>query len=120
MISHRSSQSQASSPASDGHLLHPAGGWSVALPFAARGVTSAASALWSPPGSIASEPDPLDLNSAELDVLRALRVGIHRVAEDDPIWDSLEEIGLVERDAQTQDGRAHHALTLLGLAYRTE
>jgi hypothetical protein len=41
--------------------------------------------------------NPLDLNDAELDALRGLQAGMNRVGSDDPIWEQLEELGLVDR-----------------------
>jgi hypothetical protein len=67
-----------------------------------------------------SRANPLDLNIAELDVLRDLRAGIHRLREDDPIWDALEQLGLVELAEAPFGGSARHMLTALGWRYRTE
>jgi hypothetical protein len=39
--------------------------------------------------------NPLALNAAELDAIRALQGGSADPAGDDPIWDSLEDLGLV-------------------------
>jgi hypothetical protein len=39
--------------------------------------------------------NPLALNAAEIDAIRALQGGGVDPAGDDPIWDSLEDLGLV-------------------------
>jgi hypothetical protein len=59
--------------------------------------------------------NPLDLNDEELDAIRGLQLGRNRVGADDPIWDGLEEIGLV--DARTG---LIPKLTPLGERYRTD
>jgi hypothetical protein len=40
--------------------------------------------------------NPLQLSSAELDALRGLREGGTELGPDDPVWDDLEQFGLVE------------------------
>jgi hypothetical protein len=40
--------------------------------------------------------NPLALNAAELDALRDLKAGTNRLDADDPIWDGLEDLRLVE------------------------
>ena len=40
--------------------------------------------------------NPLQLSSAELDALRGLREGGTELGPDDPVWDELEQFGLVE------------------------
>lgn len=59
--------------------------------------------------------NPLDLNDAELDALRGLQAGMNRVGSDDPIWDQLEELGLVD----LRTGLIPQ-LTPLGARYRTD
>lgn len=39
--------------------------------------------------------NPLALNAAEIDAIRALQGGSVEPATDDPIWDGLEDLGLV-------------------------
>jgi hypothetical protein len=39
--------------------------------------------------------NPLALNAAEIDAIRALQGGSIDPATDDPIWDGLEDLGLV-------------------------
>ena|SRR6476646_10137252 len=70
-----------------------------------------------PRGSACSEPveNPLDLNDAELDALRGLQAGMNRVGSDDPIWEQLEELGLVD----LRTGLIPR-LTPLGRRYRTD
>jgi hypothetical protein len=59
--------------------------------------------------------NPLDLNDAELDAIRGLQAGMTRMGSDDPIWEGLEELGLV--DAHTG---LVPKLTPLGERYRTD
>ena len=40
--------------------------------------------------------NPLNLSHAELDALKELQAGESSVGADDPIWDGLEQLGLVE------------------------
>jgi hypothetical protein len=40
--------------------------------------------------------NPLNLTDAEIDALRALQAGRDEPAANDPIWDELEQFGLVE------------------------
>ncbi len=40
--------------------------------------------------------NPLDLSCAELGALRELQAGTSSLGADDPIWDGLEQLGLVE------------------------
>jgi hypothetical protein len=40
--------------------------------------------------------NPLALNAAELDALRDLQAGTNHLDADDPIWDALEDLRLVE------------------------
>lgn len=40
-------------------------------------------------------PNPQHLNEDELDALRALHTGSDRLAMDDPIWQQLEDRGLI-------------------------
>jgi hypothetical protein len=65
-------------------------------------------------GGLAVE-NPLQLNDDELDAIRGLQLGRNRVGADDPIWDGLEELGLV--DLRTG---LIPKLTLLGERYRTD
>src|SRR6476469_9548827 len=68
-------------------------------------------------GGSCSKPveNPLDLNDAELDALRGLQAGMNRVGSDDPIWDQLEELGLVDMHTGLIP-----KLTPLGARYRTD
>jgi hypothetical protein len=59
--------------------------------------------------------NPLHLNDAELDAIRGLQFGMNRVGADDPIWDELEAVGLVD----TRTGLIPQ-LTPLGERYRTD
>ena len=59
--------------------------------------------------------NPLDLNDAELDALRGLQAGMNRVGSDDPIWEQLEELGLVDMRTGLIP-----TLTPLGARYRTD
>jgi hypothetical protein len=45
--------------------------------------------------------NPLQLSSAELDALRDLREGVTELGPDDPVWDELEQFGLVESREKT-------------------
>jgi hypothetical protein len=59
--------------------------------------------------------NPLELNEAELDALRGLQIGMNRVGADDPVWEELEVLGLVDtRTALVPQ------LTPLGRRYRTD
>jgi hypothetical protein len=40
--------------------------------------------------------NPLDLSRAELEALKELHAGTSTRGADDPIWDGLEQLGLVE------------------------
>jgi hypothetical protein len=40
--------------------------------------------------------NPLGLNQAELDAIRGLQAGMNRVGADDPVWEELEALGLVD------------------------
>ena len=57
----------------------------------------------------------LGLSEAKLDALRGLQVGMNRVGSEDPIWEQLEELGLV--DLRTG---LIPKLTPLGERYRTD
>jgi hypothetical protein len=59
--------------------------------------------------------NPLDLNEDELDAIRGLQAGLNRVGADDPVWDALEELGLVD----LRTGLVPQ-LTPLGVRYRTD
>ncbi len=59
--------------------------------------------------------NPLDLNEAELDALRGLQAGMNRVGADDPIWEQLEDLGLVDMRTGLIP-----SLTPLGERYRTD
>ena len=58
--------------------------------------------------------NPLSLNAAELDVIRELQAGAHDTAPDDPIWDELVAVGLIDVSAPRPQ------LTLRGWGYRTD
>ena len=55
------------------------------------------------------------LSETELDALRGLQAGMNRVGSDDPIWEQLEELGLVD----LRTGLVPR-LTPLGWRYRTD
>jgi hypothetical protein len=57
----------------------------------------------------------LHLNDAELDAIRGLQAGVSRAGADDPIWEGLEELGLVD----TRTGLTPK-LTPLGERYRAD
>jgi hypothetical protein len=59
--------------------------------------------------------NPLDLNDAELEAIRGLQAGVSRAGSDDPIWEGLEELGLV--DARTG---LTPKLTPLGKRYKAD
>jgi hypothetical protein len=59
--------------------------------------------------------NPLGLNAAELDAIRGLQAGMNRVGADDPIWDELVALGLVD----LRKGLLPQ-LTPLGRRYRTD
>jgi hypothetical protein len=59
--------------------------------------------------------NPGSLSEAELDALRGLQAGMHRVGSEDPIWEQLAELGLV--DLRTG---LIPKLTPLGERYRTD
>jgi hypothetical protein len=65
-------------------------------------------------------PNPVDLTFAELDLIRDLQAGIHRVPNDDPIWDALEQLGLVRMQQAQAREPSRHGLTHVGLRYRTD
>jgi hypothetical protein len=57
--------------------------------------------------------NPLDLSPAERDALRDLQLGVNELGADDPVWDGLEQFGLVESRE-----KAHaRTLTPAGRAY---
>jgi hypothetical protein len=59
--------------------------------------------------------NPLHLNEIELDAIRGLQAGMNRVGADDPVWEALEELDLV--DLRTG---LIPKLTPLGERYRTD
>ena len=59
--------------------------------------------------------NPLDLSREELEALKELRAGTSTRGADDPIWDGLEQLGLVE-SREKAHGRV---LTESGLTYPT-
>jgi hypothetical protein len=68
--------------------------------------------------------NPLHLHAEELDVLRCLQASGQPAETDDPVWDELEALGLVEMQAATtiSNGSAARCgmLTSLGRRYRTD
>jgi hypothetical protein len=64
-----------------------------------------------------------DLNAEELDVIRGLQEGAQLAEADGPIWDSLEDLGLVEARETTSSSDMAPAriptLTLAGVDYPT-
>jgi hypothetical protein len=70
-------------------------------------------------------PNPLHLHAPELDVLRCLSRSQQPNDLDDPVWDELEALGLVEMHAATSDRdgsspRRYGVLTSLGRRYRID
>lgn len=69
-------------------------------------------------------PNRLHLHAAELDVLRRLRASGSLTEVDDPVWDELEALGLVEVQVVScgPDGTPTRSglLTSLGRRYRTD
>jgi hypothetical protein len=61
--------------------------------------------------------NPLGLSASELEAIRDLQAGVHRIEADDPIWDGLVKAGLVDA-VELALGRAQ--LTIRGSGYRTE
>jgi hypothetical protein len=59
--------------------------------------------------------NPGGLSETELDALRGLQAGMNRVGSDDPIWEQLEQLGLVD----LRTGLIPR-LTPLGRRYRTD
>jgi hypothetical protein len=59
--------------------------------------------------------NPLRLNEAELDAIRGLQAGMNRAGADDPIWEELAALGLVD----LRTGLVPK-LTPLGRRYRTD
>ncbi len=60
--------------------------------------------------------NPFDLSRAELDALRDLQKGISELGADDPVWDALEQYGLVESREKARD----RLLTAIGRDYPTD
>jgi hypothetical protein len=68
-------------------------------------------------------PNPLQLHTAELDVLRSLQASGLAAEADDPVWDELEALGFVALDAPAVTlgvtAIRYGMLTSLGRRYRT-
>jgi ribosomal protein S19E (S16A) len=60
--------------------------------------------------------NPLDLSPAERDALRSLQEGVNELGADAPVWDGLEQFGLVE-SREKAHGRV---LTPAGRRYPTQ
>jgi hypothetical protein len=60
--------------------------------------------------------NPHELSTAELDALRDLQKAVSELGADDPVWDGLEQFGLVE-SREKAHGRV---LTPSGRAYPTD
>lgn len=61
--------------------------------------------------------NPLNLSRAELDALRELQAGLaSSVGPDDPLWDALEQFGLVE----SREKAHKRVLTEPGRTYTTD
>lgn len=58
--------------------------------------------------------NPLGLNTAELDALRELQIGMAGSDAGDPIWDELVAVGVLDLQGPAP------LPTLLGRRYRTE
>ena len=59
--------------------------------------------------------NPLDLSCAELEALRELQAGSSARGADDPVWDALEQFGLIESREKAHD----RMLTPAGREYLT-
>lgn len=66
--------------------------------------------------------NPLHLHAEELDVLRRLQASGQLIEADDPVWDELEALGLVEMHFVTRGGSSVRCgmLTSLGRRYRAD
>jgi serine/threonine-protein kinase RsbW len=84
----------------------PGGGTRVAMRF---GVPPEKATV---PGMVNS----LQLSEPEVDAVRGLQTGTNRFAPDDPIWNSLRDVGLVQRKG---GGTPVWSLTMRGRLYRT-
>jgi hypothetical protein len=60
--------------------------------------------------------NPLGFSAAEVDAIRDLQAGVYRIDANDPIWDGLVEVGLVD-PASLPDKRPE--LAIRGPGYRT-
>jgi hypothetical protein len=60
--------------------------------------------------------NPLDLSRSELEALRELQAGVSSLGVDDPVWDGLEQFGLVESREKAHE----RVLTPAGRAYPTD
>ena len=60
--------------------------------------------------------NPLDLGSAELAALQDLQADASRIDADDPVWDELEQLALVE---SRETHLRVRVLTPLGRSYPT-
>jgi hypothetical protein len=60
--------------------------------------------------------NPLELSPAELGALRALQKGVSEFGADDPVWDMLEQLGLVE----SREKAHSRVLTTAGREYLTD
>jgi hypothetical protein len=58
--------------------------------------------------------NPLQLGASELDAIRELQAGMPQPDPDDPIWDELASLGLVEAELGTP------TLTPLGARYNID
>jgi hypothetical protein len=69
-------------------------------------------------------PNPLRLHAEELDVVRRLQTSGQPADANDPVWDELEALGLVEMRASTPAPGGlptrYGVLTSLGRRYRTD
>jgi anti-sigma regulatory factor (Ser/Thr protein kinase) len=66
---------------------------------------------------VAGMVNSLELNDAEVEAIRGLQSGTNQVAPEDPIWDTLRDIGLVQRKGT---GVPVWSLTMRGRLYRTQ
>ena len=74
-------------------------------------------------GSLTGVGNPLGLNAEELNVIRGLQDGAQLAEAHDPIWEGLEDLGLVE-ERETMSGSDMalariRTLTLAGVDYPT-
>jgi hypothetical protein len=60
--------------------------------------------------------NPLNLSAAELEALRDLKAGVNQLGADNPVWDGLEQFGLIESRETAHD----RVITEAGRRYPAE